>query len=155
MWTSQLNDDLPNKSVLIDAASGAPRARNAERRLRGYVAGALLVIGLSVAVVSVDTWLPSLQSVVLKAGQAYIAASQAVQSRTDSEYLVVLRGEESRDAVLAFIAANPRMNYAGGSTYRRAVRVMLKGPVAEAQKDLEAQPYVEFVMPVLPGLFCH
>jgi len=126
-------------------------------RYRSYAAGLLVALGLGVAIVTMDTWLPNLKRLILYAGNAYLVAAQAGGTREGgtSEYIVVLRGEEWRDAALEFIASDPRMAYAGKSVYPRSVRVALQVPVSDAQKALEAQPYVKFVMPDLPLLFCH
>jgi hypothetical protein len=94
---------------------------------------------------------------MLYVGKSYLVAMQAGGTRESgtSEYLVVLREEAARKDTIAFIAAHPRMADAGKSIYPRTVRVTLQVPVTEAQKALEALPYVDFVMPNNPLLICH
>lgn len=127
------------------------------RRYYGYAAGVLLALALGAAAATLDAWLPGLQRLMLYAGKSYLVAMQADVTRGGgtSEYLVVLREEAARKDTLAFIAAHPRMAYAGESIYPRTVRVALKVPVTDAQKALESLPYVDFILPNNPLLICH
>lgn len=135
----------------------AHRGSDARRRHRWYAAGIVLALALGAAAATRDAWLPGLQRLMLYAGKSYLLAMQADGSRAGgaSEYLVVLREEAARADTLAFIAAQPRMTYAGESIYPRTVRVVLKVPVTDARNALEALPYVDFILPNSPLLICH
>lgn len=135
----------------------AQRGSDARRRHRWYAAGIVLALALGAAAATRDAWLPGLQRLMLYAGKSYLQAMQAdgIRGSGATEYLVVLRNEAARADTLAFIAAQPRMTYAGESIYPRTVRVVLKVPVTDARNALESLPSVDFVMPNNPLLICH
>jgi len=127
------------------------------RHRTAYIAWLVIALAVGFAAATKDAWLPGFQRLMLYAGKSYLKAMQADGVRTSgtSEYLVVLREEAARKDTLAFIASHPNMSYAGESIYPRTVRVALKVPVTDAQKALEAQPYVDFIIPNSPLLLCH
>lgn len=117
------------------------------------IAGVL--IGLSLRWVEPMT--NRLTDIVTDIGVVYLTqydASRTTAAGT-SEYLIVLSRDAGAMSYVEFFEHHPDIEYLSESIYPNTLRVALKIPVRQALEDLNAQPFVAFVIRNYPFLFCH
>jgi hypothetical protein len=98
-----------------------------------------------------------LTGIVSDIGGIYLTqydASRTTAAGT-SEYLIVLSGNADPVSYVTFFEHHPDIEYLSESIYPNTLRVALKIPVRQALDDLNAQPFVGFVIRNYPFLLCH
>lgn len=136
--------------------TGLVREASGRRPARFYVLALIGAFILGVLSASHNEWRLPLQRLLLEIGGAQLANLEAVQSTRygASEYLVVLAGEDQRAAARRYIDAHPAVEWLGDSVFPRTLRVAIRVPVTDAERDLETQSFARWVVPNHTLLFC-
>ncbi|MFQ5995285.1 MAG: hypothetical protein ACE5K1_09320 [Acidiferrobacterales bacterium] len=135
------------------------RAGKLNRALTLTIVFVCLIVGVLVALSGrwADPVTNRLTKVVAAIGGAYAvqyAASRATPVGA-SEYLIVLASDAKATSYVTFFEQHPDIEYLSESIYPNTLRVALKIPVRDVLADLNAQPFVNFVVRNYPFLFCH
>ena len=85
---------------------------------------------------------------------SYAALDVEPSNTRTSEYLIVLDTQTGSD-YHTYIDTHPDIEFLSESVYPNTIRVALTVPVGDTIKQLEARPFVRFVIRNLPIFFCH